>query len=263
MTTYALRLGGLGNQLFQLAAAIGLDPAGDGRLIRDRDQQHAFDVEDLAPGLFAACADDEVSAVLQLGADDRFQQPLRDLPAAFAPAPGWDSPPVLLSGYFQHPDWYRVALAKVVDGLIAAAPAGLSDRLGGRPAVYVRGGDYIRLGRELSLQFYVRAAKAMTLDDAVVVSADAERGAVVATVLTVAGHRTSPPLRRSTALDDFWALATAPSVIMANSTFAWWAVQVGDELYRRAGRSRVVAAPKEWILGHGTELLESRWLAVS
>jgi len=263
MTTYALRLGGLGNQLFQLAAAIGLDPHGDGRLIRDRPDQHPLDIEVLAPGLVAIVTGEDEAAALAVDSPDRYQQPLRELAAAYAPAPEWHSPPVLLSGYFQHPDWYRGALAKVVDGIIAGAPADMAKRLGGRAVVCVRGGDYVRLGRGLPLQFYVHAAKALSLDDAVVVTDDAERGAVVATVLNVAGHRTFLPRQRRTAIDDFWTIASAPMVVMANSTFSWWAAQVGDELYRRAGLTRTVVAPKGWILGHGTELLEDRWIAVS
>ena len=262
MTTYAIRVGGLGNQLFQLAAARALDPDGDGRLVLGTPNGQTA-VEELAPALAPALGADELQRVASVPADLRCSQPLGELPAAFVPRPTFNRRPVVLKGYFQHPDWYTDSLASMVDDLLAAAPPDIAQRVlaGGRSVVSVRGSDYLSLDRHLAPGYYVAAMNAISPEAATVASEDLDRAQIIAGVLSVIGWNVAPPSAAS-AVDDFWSIAVAPMVVMANSTFCWWATQVGDELYRRLGRPRTVVAPAEWIRGHGRELLAREWIAI-
>lgn len=260
MTVYAVREGGLGNQLFQLAAAIGLAPDGDGRLLRP---VHRFllDIEDVAPKLVPRIVRDDLRMVRSIPPSLRYRQAIRELHGAFAPRPNFSRRPHLIEGYFQHPDWYTAALPRIVDGLLDAAPRGFAAAPDRPPVVNVRGGDYAHHGWLLPASYYVRAAQAAAIDEAITISDDAAHGELIAATLTAAGRPAAPP-QPSMPISDFWALAATPTVVMANSTFTWWAMHVGDELYRRAGLTRTVVFPSEWLKGAGVDLCDPGWLAI-
>jgi hypothetical protein len=46
---------------------------------------------------------------------------------------------------------------------------------------------------------------------------------------------------------DFLNLLTAKTVVMSNSTFAWWATYVGDKFFDDLGVDRRVFAPFPWL----------------
>lgn len=259
MTVYAVREGGLGNQLFQLAAAIGLAGGGDGRLLPP-ERRFALDVEELAPRLLPRITRVDRQMVRSIPPSLQYVEP-RSLSAAFAPRPHFTRRPCLITGYFQHPDWYSAALPTIVDGLLAAAPRGTSATPSAPPVVNVRGGDYHHHGWVLPTSFYVAAAREVPLASAITIADDPERGAMIAAVLTATGVEVTPP-QPTTPISDFWRLATAPVVVMSNSTFTWWAVHVGDELYRRAGLPRTVVFPRQWLNGEGAPLCAPTWIAV-
>ncbi len=259
MTVYAVRQGGLGNQLFQLAAAIGLAGDGDGRLLPPQ-RRFLLDVEELAPGLVPGITRPDRQMVRSIPPSLQYVEP-HSLAGAFAPRPHFTRRPCLISGYFQHPDWYSAALPTLVDRLLAAAPPGTMAMPTAPPVVNVRGGDYHHHGWVLPTSFYVDAARVVPLAGAVAIADDPDRGAMIATVLTATGTEVRPP-QPSTPIGDFWMLATAPVVVMANSTFTWWAVHVGDELYRRAGLQRTVVFPGQWLHGEGAPLCAPTWIAV-
>lgn len=282
MTVYAVRAGGLGNQLFQLAAAISSDPAGEGRLLPGSRYDNHLHLEELAPGLATPVSmrerlglgrvTDEPSwwqwpAHKALGVRRHLLGPRtyrHHLPppwGAYEPRREWERPPLVLIGFFQHPDWYRASLPRMVEGLLAAAPADLHERLDGPPAVAVRGGDYYSHRWTLRDEYYTRAVGQYPLSGAQVIGDDARRTGEVAALVGALGCRAE--VVAGSAIDDFWRIVAAPQVVMANSTFCWWAVQVGDELYRRAGRARTVVAPRDWLgNGLGPELVEPHWCAV-
>ncbi|MEI7547322.1 MAG: hypothetical protein WCK21_04605 [Actinomycetota bacterium] len=282
MTTYVERKGGLGNQLFQLAAAMSLDKAGDGRLLPGWPSMQ-LSIEELAPGLLPPIRrrdrwvlgrpfprPNTWQRVVQRGlrvirrrVERRtISQKLSHLSVAFAAREDSLPRPKLLSGYFQHPDWFTESLPRLVESLLAAAPDGLAVDVQGPTVVCVRGGDYVSLGWALSDTYYVAATGEFAPRSVRVVTDDAARGQEVADLLTTAGWVVEPFRAGANAVDDFWTIVAAPSVIMANSTFNWWAVVVGDELHRRLGNSRSVVAPASWINGHGTALLRTTWRAV-
>ena len=257
MTVYAIREGGLGNQLFQLAAAIGLAGDGDGRLLLP-EREYLLDIEELAPGLLPRIRRDDRRMARSIPPSLRYPQPVAELPGAFAPRPNFSRRPCLISGFFQHPDWYAAALPGIVDRLLVAAPPGLAARADAPPVVNVRGGDYAELGWILPASFYTAAAGVAKLDGAITIADDLARGGVIAAALATAGTPVEPPAP-SVPIRDFWTLAAAPTVVMANSTFTWWAMHVGDELYRRAGLQRTVVFPQQWLLGEGAVLCAPGW----
>lgn len=281
MTVYAVRAGGLGNQLFQLAAAIAFDAEGDGRLL-PAPGGHQLSVEELAPGLNPHVSLRERVRLGRVFGDEpawwrwpahKALGPLRHrlgprtyrahapgLPGAYEPRRPSEPTPLVLIGYFQHPDFYRAVLPRLLDALIAAAPTGMVPRPGGHAAVVVRAGDYRVHRWVLADEYYTAALRAHPLATADVVGEEPQRCAEVAQLLHAGGC--AAELATGSAVEDFWRIATAPHVVMANSTFCWWAVQVGDEMYRRGGLRRTVVVPGEWLgNGLGDRLVEADWIA--
>lgn len=61
-------------------------------------------------------------------------------------------------------------------------------------------------------------------------------------------------------LDDFWNLARAGSIVMSSSTFTWWATVVGDAMTQ--GSAREVVFPNPWQPPDKTILKRAGWLAI-
>lgn len=286
MTVYVVRQGGLGNQLFQLAAAMSLDDGGGGCFLPgDRNSQ--LSIEELAPNLTRAFgwrdrwkvgepspSPNPVQRVVEKAGRHRmlrarqrvgretFRQNLDHFSGAFVPRDPSLTRPEVLVGYFQHPDWYTASVPTLVDRLLAAAPKRFAIDWEGPTVLNVRGGDYETLGWSLPDAYYLAAVSELAPRSISVVSDDSARGEQLAALLVEAGWVVEPARSGTDAIDDFWTIAAAPSVIMSNSTFSWWAVVVGDELHRRRGVRRAVVAPASWIKGHGGVLLRPEWRAL-
>lgn len=260
MTVYVDRNGGFGNQLFQLAAAIGLDEHGDGRLLlRPGEQPLLWHIGRslMTPEITA----DDHRAAANVPPEQRYRQPERLVSDAFQPPPNFSPRPRRIAGYFQHPDWYTAALPRIVDAILADAPPSVVAAPNRRAVVHVRGADYGPLGWMLPHSYYVAARGVAPFERAITITGDDDRGSIVAGVLTAAGTDVAAPTL-SNPVNDFWTLVAAPTLVMSNSTFAWWAAHAGDELYRRAGLRRTVVFPKQWILGEGAVLCAPGWVAV-
>jgi hypothetical protein len=158
---------------------------------------------------------------------------------------------VHLQGLFQHPTWYEPSLDAVVDGLVHKLHEQLDLRAGdGTLAVHFRRGDYVLNGYELPMSFYDDAVRAVTdcstVSRVLVMSDDHDFGALAAEHFRASGLPATPlPLHPERSdIDDFLLLAAAQHVVMSNSTFVWWATVVGDRL--RSG-ARVVICPSPWM----------------
>jgi hypothetical protein len=284
--------GGLGNQLFQLAAA------------RDLALAHGLKVRaDL--GWFDHGADTEVTRrrylLPELGlapppvahaAVQRFLRPLprslRWLPRGrgalivrsadntpIPPLPRSNS--IYLDAYCQGESFFRRAAPGLAADLLAIPPhAGDADLVAelertGSVAVHVRRGDYIAAaaaGREhrvLPLDHYAAALAVLRptfnpkqlvvfSDDIAWCRENLPRLGFPVVFVT----RTSP---EAAAVRDLLCLARARACIVANSTFSWWGAWIATH------RGAQVVAPAKWFAtpsheGWNTELRVPAWLVV-
>lgn len=280
-----LRRGGLGNQLFQHAAAIAGSRAAGGNvfytpsddMLRVKDPQ----LEDLVGDLPRA-----TSAQLT-----RFLWPPAWTPRSAMMwarrfrwrfdigRPVWrladgimeqvERPflgdGLLYDALFQAPSCFEPGLGAVVAQVLERRPAWASRRDDVVAVNFRTAADFRSLGWVLPWAYYEAALERVdpdrrrTLwpigDERVTVDGAADR-------LRAAGWRVESPGGHAArpGLNDFWNLARAGSLVMSTSTFTWWAAVVGDEMSRAA--SRIVTFPTPWQPPDKTFLKRDSWLAV-
>lgn len=151
-----------------------------------------------------------------------------------------------MNGYFQHPSWYASEEHRVLSALYhrlqtateLAQPSEFT-------VIALRRGDYVRLGWALTESYYRRAITALELSHrkVYVVADDPMMVTVVAGWLGRSDDDVRPPQVEVDDLTrDLALLAGAGQVIMANSTFHWWGVAAGDTQHQRR-----IIAPATWI----------------
>lgn len=284
-------LGGAGNELFQYAAALSISDVANVRTIANA-SDHLLSAEVLLPGFIRAGSDLELEL---LGLRDpamtsetrlrkrvvmRAVKPMQrfvarrtvnqhgELAAAFAPPSAGLRRPRMLDGYFQHPGWFTPGDQVVIDALLDNAPAGWAElaRTVHYNAVCFRRGDYEPLGWMLPTEYYDMSmphlSKAVPL---VVIGDDTSFNESM-----VAHHRhrgylatSLPQLSDNAAVNDFWTLAGAANVVMANSTFCWWATRVGDASRAATHQPRTVVCPRSWLSGASHEMIQPGWTAMN
>lgn len=145
------------------------------------------------------------------------------------------------SGFFQ--DWNVVSpvLPSLLHKLVPQVHAGVpipQDAI----VVHVRRGDYLQLENlgVLPDEYYGMALRALgaTARDRVIVVSDAPIEAVQ--MLSRSGFR-AMTFDSGSLLGDFSAVLSAERVVIANSTFSWWAATFGTALHPQQ-----VVAPDPW-----------------
>ena len=278
--------GGLGNQLFQYAAAASFAGMDGVRGLSVEPDEHST-LDDLAPGMVRhASRVERLSigdcafvrpALLQRVlaktlrsrarlARSRFYGQSDELADAFAIRPEGIRPCVL-RGYFQDPSWYEGAVESVIEGLLGHAPVGRETSVDGDNYTILssRRGDYLPLGWDLSVQYYFDALEQFE-DDAplVVVGDDATFVVSLGEELARRGRRVidAPLMHAHHAVSDFWSIAGAKNVVMSNSTFCWWATSVGTLRRQARGATGTVVFPDQWLKGEGARLRQPTWTPV-
>jgi len=276
--TYVRLKGGLGNQLFQFAAATNVRGVGAVRAIHPRttaqldlastvtdlvvpwsrlDRIRLGEVLDSATG-WRRLARVALTPV-------RRSVARRTATSGSALAQAFESPeefcpqPLVLDGYFQHPDWFSSVESDLLDRLVEAAPAEWAPD--STPVLHVRAGDYVHLGWNLEQSYYQRALAHLGEPSRLrIVTDDPRAGSQIAAMCAREGWEVASMPVLSNALDDFWCLAGAQRLVMSNSSFCWWAARLGDHRWEGTSPNRVVVAPEQWVLGHGQVLLHQTWL---
>lgn len=139
-------------------------------------------------------------------------------------------------GYFQH-GWKRDTFARAISGLrVRPIASRAADRLMvGEIAVHIRGGDFLKLPRfqVVRARFYIEAviqAMAQGFTHFAIVTDDPAYSNMIFDV--VRGQCPGSKFRLlecgANALEDFDTLRSASGRIIGNSTFAWWAGALGD-----------------------------------
>lgn len=277
-------LGRLGNQLFQVAAALKLQNLEGPVRVYARPEQSS-DLEQLLGDAVKARSP---YRLLRFGVVPYFRRPrLRRLVLLLtwiprrlsrsrilyqrpedsftskgSSAQSWKRPPVLV-GYFQNRTWYELADERVVDEIIGR----WSDRITRRPgevAVHLRLGDYLDLGHAPQVDFYNSSIDRIL--------AGAEIGGVVFVgqeEATVKDHGFADLLHalcqrgisveysNGSALEDLMLLAGCQHAVIGNSTFAWWGARIGDGLW--SDKPRFVMCPRPWFSSRQSDLARTQW----
>jgi hypothetical protein len=282
LVVVALR-GGLGNQLFQFAAAAGCCMDFGGHVaMHHLGAGHDAAECDLATFLEGAMPPRIRLPWAAMEEEGRIPRPLRALasplvrrqrrwsrvvtvapPGPFSPAQLDEAEitsarRVYMTGFFQHPSWFERSLRLVVHELLVRRPRWAAELLDSADApdlaVHVRAGDYAEIGWELAGEYYVNVAERAADQGArtfLIAADDVHAAGRVAKILIARGMRQVAcpgEAREPQELRDFWMLASSTNVAMANSTFSWWATVVGDAAVR-SNRPGVVWTPDPWLPG--------------
>ena len=263
--------GGLGNQLFQYAAALTLAASSGSQRVRavSYGSEWGPDHPDLAPltgieiqypdrrmrSLYPGIAvreswrDDVSRATARAwGALTGIELIRQDDPFAPRPATLKAAREVVLDGFFQHHDWWTDSWEQVAHLIDARRPDGVDDlRSQRRTAIKLRRSDYLGRGIVLVDDYYRRALEALDVNncEVVVICEDVDYIPTFAALLSERGceARMPEPLTGNPNIDDFWHLAAAQRQVLANSSYCWWAAAVA----RVSMEETQVAYPTPWL----------------
>lgn len=276
-------MGGVGNQLFQYAAGVGLSQSTGASVIVDRSNVEGLCLPDLLPEgtVEVASLAERRRFGMSNGADpmstraamllwrtalerSRRLTVVLESKSGGAEVPAQIADRCLLIGWFINPAWFgssRDAVASLVLRRLEAHPAYAAARSSGAAVVSFRRGDFVRWGRDLSLDYYERSLEYLrgatgpvwlVGDDQLFLEFAgrwfADRGVTISP---------APAFEGSAGITDLALLAGAQTVVMSNSTFCWWGVSAGDA----AGDvARNIVLP-DISLGaeQGSEGASSRW----
>lgn len=245
-----LRLaGGLGNQLYQLAAASLLSQSRQTPVTVFTDALHRYD-SPREPDSIKLLMDNRWLQVFP-SSESCLHRWLSVSARAGRVVPGlgvndktfWHSVkpanahlPLYADGYFQH-GWTYDTFARATSAMqVRSIATSAADRLMvDEIAVHIRGGDFLKLPRfqVVNAAFYidaVRQSMALGYTRFAVITDDPKYAADVCDAI----RRQCPDAifrmlaRGMNALEDFDTLRSASGRIIGNSTFAWWAAVFGD-----------------------------------
>jgi hypothetical protein len=165
-----------------------------------------------------------------------------------------------LRGMFQNPDWFPTHCDDLVSRIVAHRPEEIDALVPTEPysCINVRGGDYRPLGWMLDDTYLLRVLNSGFFDangSIYVVGDDDDAIRRTRQVLANWGlwsavlEPVNDPFRRVCL--DFWAIAMAQRIVMSNSTFCWWATRVAMFLRPEV----TVIYPSGWITGDPTSSL--------
>lgn len=283
--------GGLGNQLFQYAAARSLTVEDPGATLVMLSYGNAWgarhpDLRDIAPidvrypnrlhrlrypGVSSANDwRDRLSGRVAGALGALLGVTLVDQRDPFDPTMPAGDGQFVLHGFFQHPNWWTRGWEPTARLLLESAPANFAalrddDRVG----VKLRRSDYRAFGWELSDLYYEEAFERLQIRDASVVVTcedESEIAAFEQRVLRRFGCELAPmaTLTGNPNLDDFWNLAACSALVLANSSYCWWAAALATVA---DSGTRVVYPdpwlPNDWSEDRIPELGLNSWMSVS
>lgn len=154
---------------------------------------------------------------------------------------------LVLNGYFQHPSWWTRTWRSVASHIAELAPLLVREaRQEALTVVKIRRSDYLALGWDLSRAWLERALEAVGIRDCpvIVLAEDEAARAFAIPVVQSFGCtvRNAPRFVENAHLSDFWVLASARTIVSANSSFSWWGAAVAEIL-----GGATVAYPRPWL----------------
>jgi len=184
-----------------------------------------------------------------------------------------------IQAYFQHRSWFDRSLASVLNQIEIATHDARIQFPTFDLCVSLRRGDYVGFGCDLSFDYYVRSLELMvdrSITSVVVTSDDRLAAHAFSEFLRSKGYdactsndvnveddrEADDPI--DPVLRDFCLIANSRNLIMSNSTFCWWAAELGD-VVAVGSKVRIVAYPRGWIEFQDDEsdgLVRPEWTVV-
>jgi hypothetical protein len=156
----------------------------------------------------------------------------------------------ILNGYFQNKSWYLQSLKEVTDEILNKSKKKILDKFPENEMVIaIRRSDYTKLGWELNLNYYWQSIKILNPNKKkkiTLISEDDQFLNLFYEKLKKQGYRTKPARINSRfpkSVSDFCHLIKSENLIIANSSFSWWAAAIRSKLnYNNSD----VIIPKNW-----------------
>ena len=273
--------GGIGNLLFQLAAASHLESAHGYRVrfieatpgLASRLEAYVGPLGKLQPSSpvvsSSATKRHPLPKALDVGlVGDIFRRLSSKWVGDFAPCNAPYGPRVrFLRGYFQHRDWYADSMSYGLSRLEARRSEVVVDPIPNLISIHLRRSDYVRLGWDLSLDYYLTALKRLGVSDndtLAVFSDDQMTRQLFQSVLKSDGLNVLDfsEQDRGSAMSDFFNIASSTRIVMSNSTFSWWACKLAS--FRPDGTGARVMCPDHWLPSRESDLLiDPTWERIS
>lgn len=173
---------------------------------------------------------------------------------------------LLLAGYFQSLEWVESSFENITKSIHKKMPSTVQSQ----PdviAISMRTGRDFKINRWLlPINYYCMALERhgckQTQRVWVIGDCDRDTSIFAHRLRTEGWNVETPPSHEGIKiLDDFWNLTTAGSIILSNSTFAWWAAIVGDYFY--APKPRKVVFPDPWLPKPTSNLARNTWIKLN
>tara|TARA_B100000029_G_scaffold439034_1_gene455345 strand:- start:145 stop:1083 length:939 start_codon:yes stop_codon:yes gene_type:complete len=169
----------------------------------------------------------------------------------------------ILTGYYQHPDFYKDSKNKVIEMFIKKNGISLSSKKD-QIVFHLRRTDYISLKWDLPISYYINAIKLISKNDKFkfkkirIIADDPFAIFSIKFYAEKYGLDVLESYKVRSDLEDFIEIASSSVIVMSNSTFCWWAASIGDFVLKDID----VFYPKGWIRGFNDCLKEPHWKAI-
>jgi hypothetical protein len=275
--------GGLGNQLFRLAAALTVASefpqatvvAGQGsesleglRELTGIALQRANSVEETLAGGVSGPRTGLAYLVRTAAAKTVFSQAVINSGGAWQPRPKVRTLRRYnyVQGPCEHPSFYQTSIESILKSIERNSGAILHELAIGSPGVvlHLRRGDFVTLGRNLDVDYYKRSVSqlqqvvSLEESDVAIVGDDYLACVGLASQLQDTFRSLSFSVEaRGSLMADFAIMAHADHLIMSNSTLCWWARKYGR--FVRDGLTTVF--PETEVCG-GNPNADASWILV-
>ncbi len=280
--------GGLGNQLFQFAAALGVvrDSEPNRIVLLSYGNEWGSEHPDISqllnvpiiyphrflriryPGIYVRETwKDAISAKIAKlwGAVSEIKVVSQENP--YSGKSEMRARTVVLDGFFQNSEWWKESWVHVAQMIADVRPIEVKE-LGAqrRTAVKLRRSDYLGKGIALTNDYYREALRSLEVRDCTVtvICEDIDFIPEFAKILREFGCvvRLPEPITGNPNIDDFWHLAAAKQQVLANSSYCWWAAAVAEVTL--SGTSFVYPTPwlpNSWGAGEISDMGLPGWIA--
>jgi hypothetical protein len=156
----------------------------------------------------------------------------------------------ILRGFFQNSTWYNDVLQEVCDEIISSSKEKIFDSFEeSELVVQFRRSDYIRYNWEINIDYYFKALAILNKNKEkkiTIVSEDIQFNDLLYNKLKSKGYKILPMKVNKhflKSVSDFVTLIKSKNLIMANSSFGWWAASIRSKM---AYDDKTVILPKFW-----------------
>lgn len=156
----------------------------------------------------------------------------------------------ILRGFFQNSTWYNEILEEICDEIILHSKEKIFDSFDESDlVVQFRRSDYIKYGWEINIDYYFKALAILNKNKEkkiTIVSEDLQFNDLLYEKLQSEGYKVMPMIVNKNFLNsvsDFTTLIKSKNLIMANSTFGWWAACIRSKM---GYNNNSVILPKIW-----------------